>query len=211
MSTDLPTVQTFAAAPEVIFAKYSDRAFLDGRLQAAGGLDPQVTTLESSGDGADQALRIVTQQAIPASVLPSMVSSLMPGDPLIVRTENWRPAGGGYVADFDVLIKGAPASLKGTMTLAAGSTADSSTVTIDGQASVPIPLFGGKIESVIVEQVDKLLKAEEAYTQQTLGSSAAGDSATGNSAANHSAANDSATGDSATGDSATGVSAANDS
>lgn len=177
MPTDLHTVQSFAAAPEVIFAKYSDRAFLDGRLQAAGGLDPQVTTLEATGTDADQSLKIVTQQAIPGSALPSMVSSLMPGDPLIVRTEYWRPASGGYVADFDVLIKGAPASLKGTMTLAAGPTPYSSTVTVDGQASVPIPLFGGKIESVIVEQVDKLLKAEEAYTQQTLGSSAAGDSA----------------------------------
>lgn len=182
MSTALHAVQTFAAAPDVIFAKYSDRAFLDGRLQAAGGIDPQVTALEATGAGAARALRIVTQQAIPASALPSMVSSLMPGDPLIIRTENWRPASGGYVADFDVLIKGAPASLKGTMTLAAGPTPASSTVTIDGQASVPIPLFGGKIESVIVEQVDKLLQAEEAYTQRTLGSSAANGSATGDSA-----------------------------
>ncbi|MDQ6656626.1 MAG: DUF2505 domain-containing protein [Actinomycetota bacterium] len=175
MSTDLHAVQTFAAGPEVIFAKYSDRAFLEGRLQAVGGIDPQVTTLETTGAGTGLALRIVTQQAIPASALPSMVSSLMPGDPLIVRTEKWRRAGGSFVADFDVLIKGAPASMKGTMTLAAGSIADSSTVTIDGQASVPIPLFGGKIESVIVEQLDKLLLAEETYLQRTLGAAAAGD------------------------------------
>lgn len=171
MSTDLHAVQSFAATPEVIFAKYSDRAFLEARLQSVGGLNPKVTRLESTGSGADRVLTIVTQQAIPASVLPSMVSALMPGDPLIVRTENWRPSAGGYAADFDVVIKGAPASLKGTMMLMTdGAAAAHSTVAIAGQASVPIPLFGGKIESVIVEQVDKLLKSEEAYTQRTLGS-----------------------------------------
>jgi hypothetical protein len=75
---------------------------------------------------------------------------------------------GGYTTDFDVMIKNAPASLKGTMTLAAAETAGTSTLTVDGQAAVPIPLFGSKIEGVIVEQVGKLLEAEEAYTQKAL-------------------------------------------
>jgi hypothetical protein len=167
--TELHAVQNYDASVDTVFAKFADRAFLDGRLHAAGGIDPEVTDLQVAGDGPDRTVRISTRQAIPASALPSMVSSLLPGDPLILRTENWRVQGHGYLADFDVVIKGAPATLKGTMTLAPTADATGSTVTVAGQASVPIPLFGGKIEGVIVEQVQTLLRAEAAYTRQQLG------------------------------------------
>lgn len=169
MSTDLHAVQHYDADPDTVFGKYSDRAFLQGRLQAAGGIDPEVTELDSSGDGADRTVKIATKQAIPASAMPAMVASLLPGDPVILRTENWRVAPVGYVADFDVVIKNAPATLKGTMTLRPSDIgAGKSELTVQGQASVPIPLFGSKIESVIVEQVTKLLDAEQTYTQQAL-------------------------------------------
>lgn len=167
MSTDLHAVQNYDADPDTVFGKFSDRAFLEGRLQAAGGIDPEITELTVGDDGA---VKIATKQAIPASAMPSMVATLMPGDPVILRTENWRAAAdtvGGYIADFDVVIKNAPATLKGTMTLAPAG-AGKSTLTVDGQASVPIPLFGSKIEGVIIEQVGKLLEAEETYTRRVL-------------------------------------------
>lgn len=168
MSTELHAVQNYDASADTVFAKFADRAFLDGRLQAAGGIDPKVTDLQVAGDGDGRTVTISTKQAIPASALPSIVSSLLPGDPLILRTENWRVQGQGYLADFEVVIKGAPATLKGTMTLAPAADAATSTMTVVGQASVPIPLFGGKIEGVIVEQVQTLLRAEQTYTQQQL-------------------------------------------
>ncbi|WP_353648831.1 DUF2505 domain-containing protein [Nakamurella sp. A5-74] len=163
MSTALHVVQHYPAAPSAVMAKFADRAFLDGRLQAAGGLEPSVNEL--SGSPAE-GLILSMQQSIPASALPSMVASLIPGDPVTIRTEKWRAEGAGFLADFDVVIKGAPASLKGTMTLSPAGTG--STLTVDGSASVPIPLFGGKIESVIVEQVEQLLVAEEKYTAAAL-------------------------------------------
>lgn len=163
MSTALHVVQHYPAAPSAVMAKFADRAFLDGRLQAAGGLEPSVNEL--TGTPAE-GLTISLQQSIPASALPSMVASMIPGDPVTIRTEKWRADGDSYLADFDVVIKGAPASLKGTMTLA--PVEKGSTLTVDGSASVPIPLFGGKIESVIVEQVEQLLRAEEKYTAAAL-------------------------------------------
>ena len=39
---------------------------------------------------------------------------------------------------------------------------------MNGSASVPIPLFGGKIEAVVVEQVDALLSRENDYTATAL-------------------------------------------
>ena len=162
MATALSAVQQFDAPAERVFGLFSDSAFQHGRLVDGGGLDPELVSLDA-GDGT---LTVVTRQSIPASVLPSMVASMMSGNPVTERTETWRPDGDGYVADFSVVIKGAPASLKGTMALA--NTGAGSTLTVNGQAAVPIPMFGGKIEGIIVEQVSGLLAGEETYTRQAL-------------------------------------------
>jgi hypothetical protein len=43
-----------------------------------------------------------------------------------------------------------------------------STLTVDGNAAVPIPLFGGKIEEVIAGQIGELLQMEGDYTRTRL-------------------------------------------
>ena len=164
MATTLTVTHQFSASPSQVYALLTDRAFLDRRLAETGGEDPSVVSLETTGDGAV----VVTRQSIPASALPSMVASMIPGDPVTERTETWRSNGDGYAADLAVVIKGAPASLKGTMTLDPAGTGCS--LTIDGQASVPIPLFGSKIEAVVVEQVSDLIEKENQYTAATLSS-----------------------------------------
>lgn len=164
MATTLSVTHQFSASPSQVYALLTDRTFLDRRLAETGGEDPAVISLETTGEGAV----VVTRQSIPASALPSMVASMIPGDPVTERTETWRSTGDGYAADLAVVIKGAPASLKGTMALdPAGS---GCSLTIDGQASVPIPLFGSKIEAVVVEQVTDLIDKENQYTAATLGS-----------------------------------------
>ena len=111
--------------------------------------------------------RFFTRQSIPSSVLPSMVASMIPGDPATERIEDWHADGDGYSAQFSVVVKGAPASLKGTMTLLPDG--DGSKITVDGEAVVPIPMFGSKIEAVVVEQVGKLFRNEEEFTKTRLG------------------------------------------
>lgn len=162
MATTLSVTHQFSAPPSTVFALLTDRAFLDRRLVETGGDDPSVVSLERTVDGTT----VVTRQSIPASALPSMVASLIPGDPVTERTENWRPNGDGYAADLNVVVKGAPASLKGTIALEPAGTG--SVLTIDGQTTVPIPLFGAKIEAVVVEQVTALITKENEYTAATL-------------------------------------------
>ena len=93
---------------------------------------------------------------------------MISGDPITERTEDWRADGDGYQADFAVVIKGAPATLKGTIALTPAGAGSS--LVVNGSASVPIPLFGGKIEAVVVEQVDALLSRENDYTATALAS-----------------------------------------
>jgi hypothetical protein len=160
--TALKVTQQYDAPAAQVYALFNDRGFIEGRLKDSGALDPQVMSVDSTDDG----LTIVTRQSIPASVLPSMVASMIQGDPATERTESWKADGDGYIADFTVTVKGAPASLKGTMALAPA--AAGSTLTVDGSAAVPIPLFGSKIEGVIVKQIAELLASEETYTRSRL-------------------------------------------
>ncbi|WP_395726020.1 DUF2505 domain-containing protein [Nakamurella sp.] len=162
MPTPLKVTQQFDAPAADVFALFNDPDFIKGRLDDSGALDPEVVQVVSTDTG----VTIVTRQAIPASALPSMVASMIQGDPSTERTENWRPDGDGYTADFSVTVQGAPASLKGTMSLTnAGS---GSTLSVVGSAAVPIPIFGAKIEGVIASQISELLASEEAYIKSRL-------------------------------------------
>ena len=162
MATKLVATQHYTAGPDAVFALYRDRSFVEARLEANGGLNPEVVTFDVTDNGVE----IVTRQAIPASALPSAVTSFISGDPSTQRTETWRPAASGYEADLKVTIHGAPATLKGTITLVPDG--GGSTVTVNADANVPIPLFGGKIEKVIVEQLTELFNLEEQFTQEQL-------------------------------------------
>ena len=162
MATPLSITEEFPASPAAVYALYTDADFLQSRLEDCGALDPKVLGVSTE----DDAVTTVTQQSIPASILPSMVSSMMSGDPVTERTETWRADGDGYLADFSVTIKGAPASLKGTMALTPSDSG--TTLAVNGQASVPIPLFGGKIEQTVVEQVGQLINIESDYTRRRL-------------------------------------------
>lgn len=162
MPTPLNVTQQYDAPATEVFALFNDPDFIAGRLEDSGAPDAQVMTVDSTADG----VRIVTRQSIPASVLPSMVASMLQGDPATERTEDWHFDGEAYVAQFSVIVKGAPATIKGTMTLAPKNAG--STLVVKGEAAVPIPLFGSKIEGVIAEQIGKLLASEEVYTQSRL-------------------------------------------
>ncbi len=163
MPTKLNISQHYDAPAAQVFALFGDHEFIESRLHDAGGLDSTVVSV----DATDDAVKIVTRQSIPSSVLPSMVASMIPGDPATERIEDWHADGDGYSAQFSVVIKGAPASLKGTMTLLPDG--DGSKITVDGEAVVPIPMFGSKIEAVVVEQVGKLFRNEEEFTKTRLG------------------------------------------
>lgn len=114
MPTSLSVTHDFAAPPATVYQLLTDRAFLERRLAETGGIDPAVVSLDVDGAAA----KVVTRQSIPSSALPSMVASMIPGDPVTERTEEWHTDGESHVAPFTVVIKGAPATLKGTMTLA---------------------------------------------------------------------------------------------
>ena len=163
MPTPLSVTHQFPASADALYALLTNQEFLTGRLADTGGLDPEIVKCEATETGAI----VITRQSIPASVLPGMVASLINGDPVTERTETWTKGDDGYTAELGVVIKGAPASLKGTMTLKPTGDNSSELVT-DGAANVPIPLFGPKVEQIVVTNVNELLDREADYTTKHL-------------------------------------------
>ncbi len=102
--TKLNVTQQFDAPPATVYGLFADQGFQEGRLDEVGGLEAQVVSLDATDDG----VKIVTRQNIPSSVLPSMVASMIPGDPATERIEDWHVAGDGYSADFSVTSRARP-------------------------------------------------------------------------------------------------------
>ena len=162
MPKPLNVSQQYDAPASEVFALFNDPDFIAGRLEDSGAPDAKVMTVDSTADG----VKIVTRQSIPSSVLPSMVASMIPGDPATERTEDWK-------VDGDKLRRAVLGDRQGCAGHHQGHhdavpAGDGSTLVVDGEAAVPIPLFGSKIEAVIAEQIGALLASEETYTQSRL-------------------------------------------
>lgn len=129
------------------------------RIAEAGGDHARIDRIDV-GDGT---VAVEMTQAIPAEHLPSIVTKIRPGDLEITRTEDWgRLEGDRATGTFTAHVAGMPGELTGTLTLAAEGSG--STVTLDGQIQVSLPLIGGKIESVIAERITELLQHEDEFT-----------------------------------------------
>lgn len=116
--------------------------------------DSRVVTREQTADGG--ALLIYSRK-LPDGV-PGFLQRFLPKDGRVTQTDTWGPADTGgadrhgtWVAAF----AGAPGEVHGTMTLT--PTPAGCTWTVTGQATFTIPLIGGRVESFIVELVEKLV------------------------------------------------------
>jgi hypothetical protein len=136
-----------------------DREYLEARLAQLGG--PGAMVKEHTADDSGGRYRI--RHGVDQAALPSIVSSLVTGNLVIDRTETLRrEAPGRWSGDVGVRIPGTPASAVGSLRLA--DTASCSELVIHADVTVDIPFLGGRIESVIAEQVQALLAAETKFT-----------------------------------------------
>lgn len=135
------------------------REYLQERLAAIGGEGAALVDLTAAGEAVTYRLR----QMVPAEHLPSVARSVMRGDLVVERTETWTTALTGTTS---ARVTGVPGEIAATHTLT-----DTDTGCLwrtEGTARVKVPLVGGKIETVIAEQVTRLLAAEAAFTADWL-------------------------------------------
>ncbi|MBE1499178.1 hypothetical protein H4696_006278 [Amycolatopsis lexingtonensis] len=158
----------FAADVAAVYAAVSGEDALRARLAELGGHDAALLAYEVSGTD----LRYQLRQGISADRLPQAVRTLHKGDLLVTRTQTWRVSndGTGHQGQAAVEVGGVPGEITArTAVLANGA---KTVLRTSGEVTVRIPLFGGKLESVIAEQVTKLLEREAEFTAKWLAGAA---------------------------------------
>ncbi|WP_367134531.1 DUF2505 domain-containing protein [Saccharothrix sp. HUAS TT1] len=143
-----------------VYAALVDETYLRDRLAVLGGADPELITFTSTGGTTSYQLK----QGVSAEHLPPFARGVLGGDLVITRTETWTEA--GLTGTIEGLLKGVPGRLEGTITLS--DTPTGSELLLVGQTKVGIPLVGGKVESLIAEQVALLLDKETEFTSEWL-------------------------------------------
>jgi hypothetical protein len=152
------------APAEDVYALLVDADHLDRRLKELGGNDPAL--LEHAVDASGARLRF--RHSVPVEFLPSVIRRFTGDDLVLDRHETWRPRddGGGYDGTFEVTVRGLPGRLAGTQTLT--DSGGGSVTQVEGEASVNVPMVGGRIEGVVNDQVGALLDAEDEFTRRRL-------------------------------------------
>ncbi|MET8774366.1 DUF2505 domain-containing protein [Nocardia sp. NPDC004654] len=158
MATPLAYTARYSHPVAAVRAAFADEQYWKDRIAEVGGPNARLESVTVEGDQ----VRVEMVQAIAAELLPPAITAVRPGDLIIPRTENWT----GDTAAFDVRVEGAPATMRGTITLTGDDTA--ATATLDGNIEVKVPLFGSKIEAAIQERLTELLQSEEEFTNTWL-------------------------------------------
>jgi hypothetical protein len=150
-----------------VFAAMVDADCLSARLAQLGGRNAALLEHEADADSA----RFRVQHGLDPSDMPQAVRGFLPSDFVVIRLETWRRAANDkYTGMADVDVPGTPASASGQMGLRDAD--PGSELRIRTDVTVSVPLFGGRIEESVGQQILRLLAAETAFTLDWMSRSA---------------------------------------
>ncbi|OBJ45110.1 hypothetical protein A5630_14985 [Mycolicibacterium mucogenicum] len=122
-----------------------------------------VSTLDSFAEDGHGGTDIITTQTVRAAGLPSIVTQFHFGDLSLVREEHWGPlTDGRAIGTVRSRVPGAPATITGRGVLTA--TGDGARLDFSANVEVRIPLVGGKLESMLGQQLRYLIELEQKFT-----------------------------------------------
>ncbi|QRP45544.1 DUF2505 domain-containing protein [Amycolatopsis sp. FDAARGOS 1241] len=148
----------FSAPLAAVLAAVSGEDALRARLAELGGDDAKLLSHSVDGD----TVRYELQHGIAAQRLPQAVRALHKGDIIVRRKQVWQRSGDGHAGHVDVNVSGMPGEIGArTFLTPRGQRVEFRT---SGEVTVRIPLFGGKIEEFVAQQVTNLLSREADFT-----------------------------------------------
>ena len=155
---------TYPASPARVAAMLADPAYQKLRLE-------RVRLTDAAVDVATRGQGFVTTitGAIPPSLLPSAAQRFIRSSVSFTLTESWgEPAeDGSRTGSLDVALKGAPVRTGATSALAPAGE-EATTLTLDLNLEVTVPLMGGRIEERAMGAVDRVVADEERRAAQWL-------------------------------------------
>ncbi|KQU28543.1 hypothetical protein ASG69_11140 [Rhodococcus sp. Leaf225] len=144
-----------------MYQLFCDKSFVEERLQILDATAREIL----SHDVSDDKLEVSVRTAMSRDKLPKKVRGFVRGEPTITRTESWRPSESGFMGESDVKMSG-PGAIKGRMALE--DTGEGSSLTVHFDIEVPIPMFGGEVEQILVSEISETMNVEAKFTEQSV-------------------------------------------
>lgn len=154
---------SYPEPPENMRDVFTDGNYLRDKLRTVGGPRDELISRDVNQHG----VTIVLYHAVSKDLLPSFLRSALPSGLNIHRTEIWTGSDGSLQAVVDE----APATVTGEMWLEPAP--DGCVFGAQLTADVQLPLFSGKVEKIIADNLGKLLEAEYRFTLGWLGNGTA--------------------------------------
>ena len=157
MATSLTARLDIPADPATAYRLLTDPDYVHEVAAATGGHDIDVSVTPTADGGST----VVSRRSLPADV-PSYAKALVGDSITLSETRSIGPAAadgsreGRIVIDFG----SAPASVEGTMRLAAAAGGGTG-VDVELSIKASVPFVGGKIESLVADQVRAALSREQ--------------------------------------------------
>ncbi|HEX8305916.1 MAG TPA: DUF2505 domain-containing protein [Jatrophihabitans sp.] len=151
---------TSAATVEQIFASRVEQSVRERACQESGALSFQVAIEQTPDGGA----RVQVQREM-APQVPDFIRRFVGDSISISQVEQWSPPGptGVRTAVVNVIVKGQPATMTGSMVLSPAP--KGSTELVTGEVKVAIPFLGRQIEPEIVKVIEAALRIEQRVGQ----------------------------------------------
>lgn len=164
MATRYHHSMTYDAPAPQVYAILIDPEFQAQRCQAGDPVHAESSVEPGDGDGAT--IKVLRRMRIDP---PGLIAKFVGNELTVDEVQAWRDAGGSLaVRDGTLTVKvpGQPAEVNGSLRL--DETNGTTTVTIEADIKVSVPLVGGKVESYIAGILDKLLTKDAELGQAWL-------------------------------------------
>lgn len=161
MSTKFSNTDHYDATPDQIMAMLSDAGYPDAKYQDLGDVSFTVAEHEASDNG----LNVTVDRQV-ASNLPDLAKKALGETTKMKQTEVWRKDGDSYVGNMT--IEASPVTITVTNTIKPSG--DGSDWTSDFDIKAGVPLVGGKIEKMVMEETKTTLPKEKAFNDSWLAS-----------------------------------------
>ncbi len=146
MSTKISLEHQFSKSVDKVWAMYSDRAFFENKYKATGCTNIEVLDHKSSDKGFSITVRYDAKSDAP---VPSFAKKFMAERVTVTQTDSWDAA--TKTGKISTEIKGMPVQLMADMKLE--TSGQGAVNKMNWTLTSGIPLVGGKLESIVAEDV----------------------------------------------------------
>lgn len=161
MATKINLEHKFAKGVDKVWAMYGDRAFFEKKYKATGCTNIQVIDYKKTDKGFSITVKYDAKSDAP---VPDFAKKFMGETVSVTQTDSWDAA--TKTGKITTEIKGAPVKVTADMKLeASGKGAVNKML---WTLSCGIPLVGGKLESILAEDVKVKSARDEAASQKLL-------------------------------------------